>query len=385
MPVPLIGVSKEILKIKEIIARVAHTGLNVVITGESGVGKEVVAHQLYQQSPRADKPFVKINCAALPETLLESELFGHDRGAFTGAVKRKRGKFELAHNGTLLLDEIGDMPFSLQAKLLRALQSGEIIPLGSEREVTIDTWVIATTNQELERQIAEQRFREDLYYRLNTISIYIPPLRERPEDVPELIGYYTKRYASRYVSEETLDEETIKALCAHSWPGNVRELQNVLKRILVLGESEKVIAQLNNPNLPREESDLSVERGVQSPFINNMAKMMETNLRTGHAPALKAIRREALDLVEREVIATVLEQTSWNRTIAAKMLKISYKTLLYKIEGLNISPPNGTHRDETLNQPESKSGKKQKSKNNHRYPLRPNGFLSKWKPQLNSL
>ena len=203
MTAPLIGVSQDILKIKELIARVAHTGLNVVITGESGVGKEVVAYQLYKQSPRAGKPFIKINCAALPETLLESELFGHDRGAFTGAVKKKRGKFELANQGTLLLDEIGDMPFGLQAKLLRALQSGEIIPLGSEKEVTIDAWVIATTNQELERHITEQRFREDLYYRLNTISIYVPPLRKRTEDIPALIDYYVKRYTSKYMSEES--------------------------------------------------------------------------------------------------------------------------------------------------------------------------------------
>ncbi len=339
MPVPLIGVSKEILKIKELISRVAHTGLNVVITGESGVGKEVVAHQLYQQSPRAGKPFVKINCAALPETLLESELFGHDRGAFTGAVKRKRGKFELAHNGTLLLDEIGDMPFSLQAKLLRALQSGEIIPLGSEREVTIDTWVIATTNQELERQIAEQRFREDLYYRLNTISIYIPPLRERPEDVPELIGYYTKRYASRYVSEETLDEETIKALCAHSWPGNVRELQNVLKRILVLGESEKVIAQLNNPNLPRENVELDTERIFNSSFINKILDFETRYLKNNRTLPLKKVRKKALNIVEKEVIFSVIEQTGGNKSKAAKILGISYKTLLYKIKDLNISPP----------------------------------------------
>ena len=339
MTAPLIGVSQDILKIKELIARVAHTGLNVVITGESGVGKEVVAYQLYKQSPRAGKSFIKINCAALPETLLESELFGHDRGAFTGAVKKKRGKFELANQGTLLLDEIGDMPFGLQAKLLRALQSGEIIPLGSEKEITVDTWVIATTNQELERHIAEQRFREDLYYRLNTISIYVPPLRERPEDIPALIDYYVTRYTSKYMSEESLDAATIKELTAHSWPGNVRELQNTLKRILVLGDSEKVITQLKNPSQTQEDFDLEAARIFQSPFIKDMATLLEKTVNNGDMLPLKEIRRKALYLVEREVISGVLKKTGWNRTNAAKRLKISYKTLLYKIEDLGMSPP----------------------------------------------
>jgi len=339
MTAPLIGVSQDILKIKELIARVAHTGLNVVITGESGVGKEVVAYQLYKQSPRAGKSFIKINCAALPETLLESELFGHDRGAFTGAVKKKRGKFELANQGTLLLDEIGDMPFGLQAKLLRALQSGEIIPLGSEKEITVDTWVIATTNQELERHIAEQRFREDLYYRLNTISIYVPPLRERPEDIPALIDYYVKQYTTKYMSEESLDAATIKELTAHSWPGNVRELQNTLKRILVLGDSEKVITRLKNPSRTQEDFDLEAERIFQSPFIKDMATLLEKTMNNGDMLPLKEIRRKALDLVEREVISGVLKKTGWNRTNAAKRLKISYKTLLYKIQDLGMSPP----------------------------------------------
>ena len=345
MSAPLIGVSKDILKIKELIARVAHTGLNVVITGESGVGKEVVAHQLYKQSPRAGRPFIKINCAALPETLLESELFGHDRGAFTGAVKKKRGKFELAHQGTLLLDEIGDMPFALQAKLLRVLQSGEIIPLGSEKEITVDTWVIATTNQELERQITQQRFREDLYYRLNTISIYVPPLRDRPEDIPALIDYYVKRYTSKYMSTKSLDAATIKELTAHSWPGNVRELQNVLKRILVLGNSAKVIAQLKNPSRTQEDFDFKAERIFQSPFIKDMARLLEKTLNNGHSLPLKEIRRKALDLVEREIISGVLKKTGWNRTQAAKRLKISYKTLLYKIQDLGISPPAHSRRE----------------------------------------
>lgn len=347
MSLPLIGVSNDISRIKALISNVAPSGLNVVVTGESGVGKEVVAQQLYKQSPRADKPFIKINCAALPETLLESELFGHTRGAFTGAVKNKRGKFELSQKGTLMLDEIGDMPFALQAKLLRALQSGEIVPLGSEKEVTIDAWVIAITNRDLEKQIARQRFREDLYYRLNTINIHVSPLRERPEDIPVLIDYYVKRYVSKFsIKRESITTATIKALSNYSWPGNVRELQNVLKRILVLGGAEKVIAQLKNPsrNLARnpdrtqDGSESETGHPNQSPFINDMAQLMAASLNNGSILPLKEVRKKAQDRVEMEAISEVLNDTGWNRTKAAQRLKISYKTLLHKIEHLGMSP-----------------------------------------------
>ena len=189
---PIIGVSKNIESIRELISHVADTGLNVVISGESGVGKEIVAQNLYQSSPRYKKPFIKINCAALPEGLLESELFGYEQGAFTGAGRRRRGKFELAHGGVLLLDEIGDMSLPLQAKLLHVLQGGTFAPLGSEKEVKTDVWVIASTNHELEKDIVTGMFREDLYYRLNIIKIHIEPLRNRPSDIPPLIEYFTK-------------------------------------------------------------------------------------------------------------------------------------------------------------------------------------------------
>ncbi len=337
MSPPLIGASKDISKIKELISRVSHAGLNVVITGESGVGKEVVAQELYRQSPRSKKPFVKINCAALPETLLESELFGYDRGAFTGAVKRKRGKFELSHQGVLLLDELGDMPFPLQAKLLRVLQSGEVIPLGSEKEIKIDTWIIATTNQNLERQISQQRFREDLYYRLNTISIYIPPLRERPEDIPLLIEYYTRRYAAKYLSKEKLDAATIRELSAYSWPGNVRELQNVLKRILVMGNSGKIISQLNDPTQARENFDFDADRILESSFIQQILDFEKQYLKNNHTLALKDVRKKALGIVEKEVISSVLEKTGGNKSKASRILGVSYKTLLSKIKELDIS------------------------------------------------
>ncbi|MBW1827605.1 MAG: sigma 54-interacting transcriptional regulator, partial [Deltaproteobacteria bacterium] len=195
---PLIGTSESIEKIRELIEHVADTGLNVIITGESGVGKEVVAQNLFHESQRKDKPFIKVNCAALPDGLLESELFGFERGAFTGADRKKRGKFELAHEGVIFLDEIGDMSLSLQSKLLHVLQDGEFAPLGSEKDVISDAWVIAATNQELEQKVKKGLFREDLYYRLNTIKIYIPPLRNRPEDIPLLIDYFIEKYSSQF-------------------------------------------------------------------------------------------------------------------------------------------------------------------------------------------
>mgnify|MGYP001820833615 FL=1 len=334
--VPLIGVSKDISKIKELIARVAKTGLSVVITGESGVGKEVVANQLCIQSPRAGKPFIKINCAALPETLLESELFGYDQGAFTGAVRKKRGKFELSHHGTLLLDEVGEIPLSLQAKLLRALQSGEITPLGSEKEVHIDTWVIATTNQPLEKWISQQRFREDLYYRLNTVSIYVPPLRERPEDIPALIDYYIRCYASQYKIDGSLDAATIEALTTHTWPGNVRELQNALKRILVIGDSEREINRLKQPDRMNEDVDLDTDRIFSSSFIQEFLDFERRYLRTNHSLPLKKVSKKALSIVEKEIISSVIKKTGGNKSKAAKILGVSYKTLLYKMNDLDI-------------------------------------------------
>jgi len=228
MSTPLIGVSKSILKIKELINHVANTCLNVLITGETGVGKEVVAQSLYTESARSNKNFVKINCAALPETLLESELYGYEKGAFTGAHRKRPGKFQTADKGVLFLDEIGDMPMALQSKMLHVLQSGEFSPLGSDQEFKTDVWVIAATNHNLEEAIAHKTFREDLFYRLNIIKIEIPPLRKRPEDIPSLIEYYYRLYKSEYPDNQGSkpSPETLTKLCNYNWPGNVRQLQN---------------------------------------------------------------------------------------------------------------------------------------------------------------
>ena len=337
---PIIGVSPNIVKTKELINRVADTDLNIIICGESGVGKEVVAQNLYQKSSRKGKPFIKINCAALPEGLLESELFGFEQGAFTGAERRRRGKFELAHGGVLLLDEIGDMSMSLQAKLLHVLQSGEFSRLGSEKELKTDTWILAATNHELEQDIKNEKFREDLYFRLNIIKIYISPLRERPEDIPLLIDHYLKKYSPRFKNTQAKpDYSLIDKLLKYHWPGNVRELQNVLKRILVMGNWEEIVDELTygsytTDNLTTMETS-SKEPSIVSDILNS----------AGDSPpdlesfSLKEIKRRTLDKVEKEAISYVLGRTDWNRSKAAKILKISYKTLLYKISGLNIERP----------------------------------------------
>ena len=239
----LVGVSKNICRIRELIERVAETGLNIVVCGETGVGKELVVQSLYQKSDRVGKPFVKVNCAALPDTLLESEMFGYEQGAFTGAEKRRRGKFEQANGGVLFLDEIGDMTLPLQSKLLHVLQGGDFTPLGSEKAVRTDAWVIAATNHDLEKSLTAGKFREDLYFRLSAIKIFVEPLRNRPEDIPYLIDYYIHKYKAEYNTKDLKAprQKTIDRLCAYGWPGNVRELQNMLKRLMILGDAEENI------------------------------------------------------------------------------------------------------------------------------------------------
>ena len=338
---PIIGISENIRRVKELVEHVAHTGLNTVIFGESGVGKEVVAQNLYQKSPRLGKPFIKINCAALPEGLLESELFGYERGAFTGAEQKRRGKFQLAHGGVLLLDEIGDMSLPLQAKLLHVLQSGEFAPLGSEKEIKTDTWVIAATNHDLKQEINEGKFREDLYYRLNIIKVYITPLRERPEDIAPLIKYYIDQYASQLGGNDIdpPSQAIIEKLATYHWPGNVRELQNVLKRMLVLGNCDKIVAELFD-NSPSDHQSMPSQPGAPAETsMNAIIDFKHTDPLNSNTFSLKSVKKKAVDKVEKEVISYVLEKTDWNRSKASKILKVSYKTLLNKISELGISPP----------------------------------------------
>ncbi len=288
------------------------------------------------------KPFIKINCAALPEGLLESELFGYERRDFTGAEQKKKGKFQLAHSGVLLLDEIGDMSLPLQAKLLHVLQSGgEFSPLGSEKEVKADTWVIAATNHDLKKDIDDGKFREDLYYRLNIIKIHLAPLRERPEDIPPLIDFYIKEYTSMLNNRhiEKPGAKVIDRLCTYRWPGNVRELQNVLKRMLVLGDCNQIADELFNNEGMATSSDGQTDQLNHNASLTRILDLQGKNSPDNQSFSLKTAKKNAVEMVEREIISHVLDRTDWNRSKASKILKISYKTLLYKISDLNIIPP----------------------------------------------
>jgi len=339
MKVELIGVSDNICKIRELISKVAEVEISAVVCGETGVGKELVVHSLYQKSKRVGMPLVKVNCAALPDTLLESEMFGYERGAFTGAQRKMRGKFEQAHNGVLFLDEIGDMSIGLQAKLLHALQDGTFTPLGSEKGVQTDAWVIAATNHYLDEDLKAGKFRQDLYYRLNCITIQVEPLRKRPEDIPYLVEHYVKKYASTYNGNcpKSLNQSIVDKLVAYHWPGNVRELQNVLKRFMVLGVSPENINEIlsTKSNYSSEPQFPASTLSPLSCYLNsNGGQMPELS-----ALSLKSIRKEVGNKVEKEVIGYVLDETDWNRSKASRILDISYKSLLDKIKALDVSPP----------------------------------------------
>ncbi len=337
MQTEFIGESPAIAKIKEMIELISGTDLNVIVTGETGVGKEVVARVLYEKSPRCNNTFIKVNCAALPEGLLESELYGYEQGAFTGADRKKKGKFELAHKGVLFLDEIGDMSLQLQAKLLHVLQSGEFAPLGSEKELKSDTWVIAATNHDLEKSINSNEFRADLYYRLNTINIHIPPLRERTEDIPRLIDYYKSIFITQNnLKTNDIDKKTIENLTSYHWPGNVRQLQNIVKKILILGNGPEISAELLSQNTEFGNIGSSTEHNMPPAFPGT--DFEGENSLDSPSFSLKSIRKKALDRIEHDTIAHVLKTTNWNRSKASTILKISYKTLLYKISDLNIKP-----------------------------------------------
>jgi two-component system response regulator AtoC len=314
-------------EVRETIEQVADTDITVLIRGESGTGKELVARTLHRLSGRRDKPFVKVNCAALPSELLESELFGFEKGAFTGAQKRKLGKFEFANGGTIFLDEIAEMSPALQAKLLQVLQDGEFSRLGGERDVQVDTRVLAATNRNLEEAVAQQQFREDLFYRLNVVTVTLPPLRERGAAIPFLIEHFLQKFAREYKkTPKPLSDAGLAALSAYPWPGNVRELENMMRRIVVLGSEQSVLAEIaaRTPK-PDERAD------------EGLALELLPELANGAVLDLKAIAKRAAAVAEKRVIARVLEQTRWNRKEAAERLQISYKALLYKMKDNGLS------------------------------------------------
>ncbi len=310
--------SDKMHRIKEMIDQVANTDVTIFIQGESGVGKEVVARSIHMNSVRRDKPFVKVNCAALPQELLESELFGYEKGAFTGAYRQKPGKFELADGGTIFLDEIGDINPSLQAKLLQVLQDREFSRLGGKKDIKVDVRVLVATNRNIEEAVMEGRFREDLYYRLNVVNITVPPLRERKEEIPFFVEYFLKKFSEKYQKRaKWVGEPMMQALMAHHWSGNIRELQNVIQRYLVLGNEEEILSELGGSK-KKDNTASEKDEGEAALFSRQLS--------------LKKIHKDAARKAEAKIILKALEMTHYNRKKAAQVLNISYKSLLYKIK-----------------------------------------------------
>ena len=312
----IIGKDPKMLDVAQKIQKVAPARTSVLLLGESGTGKELFARAIHYMSPRKDYPFIPINCAAIPKDLLESELFGHEKGSFTGAEDRKLGKFELADKGTIFMDEIGELDLSLQAKLLRVLQEGEIERVGGTKVIKIDIRIIAASNKDLERAVAAKTFRDDLYYRLNVFPILIPPLRERRSDIPALVEHFICKFSPELkTSVKTVSKEAMELLVNYPWRGNVRELENAIERALIL---------CDNNEIRPEHLGLSV--------IGDMESLDMTDMEG----SLDEVSRRALRIVETEKIRNVLSETKWNKSRAAEILGISYKTLLTKIKDYHI-------------------------------------------------
>jgi two-component system, NtrC family, response regulator AtoC len=325
MNYPLIGNHPSIKKIRELVTMVSGLALNVLLLGETGTGKDVLARLLHDSSPRRQKKFVKVNCAALPLNLLESEMFGYEKGAFTGADKLKPGKFELASGGVMFLDEVGDIPLVLQAKLLNVLQSGEYSRLGGTGTIKADSWVITSTNHELEKDIKQGLFREDLYYRLNIIKIELPPLREKKEDIPLITDYLIQKSQAELNidSQFSLNSDLKKLFLEYPWPGNVRELSSIVMRLMV-GDDPEII---------KTELVKNMEMGLP-PAIDNIAKAPIQNEES--PKSLKDLKLSATGYIEKKAILHALDVNRWNKSETARLLKISYKTLFTKMHELGI-------------------------------------------------
>jgi two-component system response regulator AtoC len=344
------GDSPDMQTIASVIEQVSDSDVTVLIRGESGVGKELVARAIHQRSSRKDRPFVKVNCAALPGELLESELFGHEKGAFTGAAATRIGKFEQADTGTIFLDEIGEMKAALQAKMLHVLQDAQFTKLGSNKSVNVDVRVVAATNRDLEAMMLRSEFREDLYYRLKVIEVTVPPLRERRNEISHLTDFFIDRYARRYNRPvRQLSEPLLKLFQSYHWPGNIRELENMIKRIVILQDEALVVREMTRTLSPAhafatsaigatlpgalpqtdEPDDLDIEDdGPQAEEVVVTAPIGSRLADVAKAAAVKA---------ERSIIEDTLQQVHWNRRRAAEQLGVSYKTLLNKIKECGIS------------------------------------------------
>ena len=341
----LVGRSPAMVRLRQIIDRVAPTDATVLITGESGTGKEMVSREFYRRSPRRNEPFIKVNCAAVSQTLIESEFFGHERGAFTGATERREGRFELAHNGTLLLDEVSEIPPALQAKLLRVLQEREFERVGGSRTIKVNVRILATSNRDLLGHVNKGEFRQDLYYRLNVFPVEVPPLRERTEDISLLADYFLQRFARKHGVKVTgLTDAAYATLLAYRWPGNVRELQNTIERAVILSESGRPVT-VGALGLP---ADLSVTESITVPWSGGEGEPavpgpvpITVSLPTdplvadgGGSPAVTGEAGEVLrlDELEKRAIQAALRQTNGNRTHAAAALGISIRTLRNKLQ-----------------------------------------------------
>lgn len=334
----LLGKSPVMEELRLLIRKVARTQATVLIQGESGTGKELVARAIYRQSPRANAPFIRVNCAAIPENLIESEFFGHEKGAFTGAVTKREGRFELAHSGTILLDEISEISPTVQAKLLRVLQERELERLGGTRTVKVDVRVIATTNRRLEQSVERKEFRQDLYFRLNVVPIHVPPLREHIEDVPHLSEHFMRRFARKHGSRvRSIPEDCMQQLLRHPWPGNVRELQNVIERAVILSADDEAL----------QSDTLGLSRIGQHSMDSHPSSGVTTPLPCTGAPEPMM----ALEALEKRHILSVIEQCKGNRTHAAKILDISIRTLrnklnAYKADGVSVPVGDGISDEE---------------------------------------
>jgi two-component system response regulator AtoC len=329
--VAFVSSNARMLQIKAVCDQVARTDVPVLILGESGVGKEVVARYIHAQSGSRE-PFVKVNCAALPTDLLESELFGHERGAFTGAQTEKPGKFEQAGRGTIMLDEVGDMIVSLQAKLLHVLQDGEYARLGGTRPIRSEARIIAATNKRLHALVETGEFREDLYFRLNVITLEVPALRERPEDIPTLCARFVEQYRARYKSLVTaLPPQLLEVFSRYHWPGNVRQLENYIRRFLILPDVNQALAALETPAAPANPAPLA---DLVGPV---------------HL-SLKDLSASAAENVEKELIQRTLTEVHWNRREAARRLNICYKSLLNKLHRWEFEQPGGSRPPSNMNE-----------------------------------
>ena len=318
----ILAQSRRMRSILEIAAQVARRDSTVLLTGESGTGKELLAKAIHQTSLRANKPFVTVNCGALPENLAESELFGHRKGSFTGAIADRAGKFESANEGTIFLDEVGELSLPLQVKLLRVIQEREIDKVGNAHSIKVNVRILAATNRNLKNLVEDGQFREDLYYRLSVVTIDVPPLRERQEDIPLLAQHFVKQFSDRYaIPGLSITEEALEKLGQYNWPGNVRELQNVIERVSVLAKSNKIGVD----ELPPEV------RSSASRIASISLKLPEEGI--------------DLEQIEKEILLQALEKHSWNQSQAARYLNISRKTLIYRMEKFALLPPapEGSH------------------------------------------